>query len=605
MIKRNRCSILKLFLCVLFFATSNMAFGKQEIYTSNELLTLNRTNIGWVSSFFNSAKTLKAHGNTTQQIKENLIKQGILFEGCSYSLDDFDMSDSTLPSLIVCPTKENRYVLMALQDIPKGDRILKFKDGVYKYMTNNRHASLHAVSTIDSNATLGDKGYIVATKDVRAFELIYPGVFNYNNQEVYFSSIKEAKQFGYVDINRESFTYSEKSSTSNSDQINTITLERSVACKTPKQSFYTECNFERGLYFNIEFLTPESKGWWKKRLAYEAYMRFKKGIDDTYERVEMADRMGHDGGIPSSYIILRERDFGEAKSYYSKYIGEIEKNRKFMDLFGRHQFQRGNTCEPFTEDEYNYLGAWIGFNYNLDRCDIVPTWIAYITTKPVNGPLHLTFNVDSTDIIMAMTVQVSESFYAPLGIYKSPIANAYKKESRTRGLSMPLHSYVARIMGDINPNIKYMVIRPLESMKKIFKLSGLPYSESISGFLVAKYKKETNLPRVRYSDHAENYRYTTSIREVFDTVGGSEKFVLVDPGTNKIYKIASCHWFIHSPYLGSGPFYQFPIITMDRMDLASYGRMTMKQLQQLEESLPQDMGERFEKNKTRSCGCCS
>lgn len=81
---------------------------------------------------------------------------------------------------------------------------------------------------------------------------------------------------------------------------------------------------------------------------------------------------------------------------------------------------------------------------------------------------------------MAMTLKVGQSFYSPLGIYKSPIATAFDERAgqNHRNLSMMMHAGAARFVGQIQPEVQYMVVKPLASMSSIFSKGGLSFSKS-------------------------------------------------------------------------------------------------------------------------------
>ena len=172
----------------------------------------------------------------------------------------------------------------------------------------------------------------------------------------------------------------------------------------------------------------------------------------------------------------------------------------------------------------------------------------------------------SPDIKMAMTLKVSKTFYGPLGIYRSPIAQASDKEKGIesyRRLSMPFHSKVARFVKQINPDIKEMVVRPMQSMATIFKKSGLEEFSESKGCA-----QNINYPYVRCTLDFPGRWYTTpDVLSPEETEKfGESPYILIDPRTDEYHQIDYGHWFTKSPFfggIGRDKIQSFPFFTVD------------------------------------------
>jgi hypothetical protein len=217
-----------------------------------------------------------------------------------------------------------------------------------------------------------------------------------------------------------------------------------------------------------------------------------------------------------------------------------------------------------------YLSAWRGFVHNLEHAQQIPTWVAYVSSEPVDGPLYKNkkLSVTSPTIKMAMTATVSESFYNPLGIYASPIANTCDNGQGPKGLSMMLHGATARFMGKIQPSYKCMVVRPIASMGAIFKKSGIDLTESNGR---RTQNQRTDKPYIRCTTDFTGRWYSTPDALTDDEKAkfGKSPYILVDPRTEDYYQIDS-HWFSSHPFLGGMPrenFDSFPFVTVTREDL--------------------------------------
>ena len=79
---------------------------------------------------------------------------------------------------------------------------------------------------------------------------------------------------------------------------------------TSDNIFYVEYDANRNLWFGMELLTSSNVGWWKERLAYEAYI-YTLGLKDRFPSV----------------------DVSALKKIYLPFIREIERNHEFVDLY--------------------------------------------------------------------------------------------------------------------------------------------------------------------------------------------------------------------------------------------------------------------------------
>ncbi|MBY0500519.1 MAG: hypothetical protein K2P93_00765 [Alphaproteobacteria bacterium] len=345
-----------------------------------------------------------------------------------------------------------------------------------------------------------------------------------------------------------------------------------------EKSFYTTYDPERDLYYGIELLTQENSEWWKRRLGFEAYMRYEPELE-IERRLEMektpeqrmaeqennrafAEAMGNIFGHTSSSSSIPEAqtfiwEHGAMSIYDETFIDET-----FKSLFAK-QF-------PYSTGG-DYLGAWRGFDYNLNSCDDNLTWVAYVSSKPIQEPLHSSTSVTSPDIKMAMTLKMSKTFYAPLGIYNSPIAQAFDIDQGTqtyRQLSMPFHSTVARFINQIDPDVKYMVVRPLQSMAAIFIKMSLPFSQSKGR------SQAIDFPYVRCTtDFPRRWGFIPDTLSSDETEKfGDSPYILIDPRTDEYYQIDNYHWFSKSPFLGGvtrEKIETFPFFTIDVKALGS------------------------------------
>jgi hypothetical protein len=351
----------------------------------------------------------------------------------------------------------------------------------------------------------------------------------------------------------------------------TIFKEPDVNKNTSEKNLYVEFNHEKNYYIGMELLSPQNVGWWNQRLGYDAYMQYGKEVEmiKEIERNTTQEQQAAAMEINKSYIAAMNSMSGTSMSYSTSTRHEAE---DFFDL--RHSagiFDNEYENLVQKQESYStsgdYLGAWRGFKYNLDHYSIdSPTWVAYVSSKPIEDLLYKNVSVISPDIKMAMTVKISKSFYTPLGIYNCPIAKAFDKEMgnvQYEQLSMPTHSAVARFVGQINPEVEDMVVRPLKPMGIIFKKSGLEFSES-NGF-----PQNINYPYIGCTlpfSHRWYDEKDVKGKEAF----GNAPFVIVKPRTNELHEISADHWFSQSPFLGGvtrEKIEAFPFVTVNRQSL--------------------------------------
>lgn len=333
-----------------------------------------------------------------------------------------------------------------------------------------------------------------------------------------------------------------------------------------KKTHHVYYDINREVWIGMELLTPDNIGWWKKRLGMDAQMQFRTQVDEEYERIGSIDKEELDLNTQAQEKFCKAMGCENVStSLYPQWLGEAEEFMRMGDPDWGSEFlesvyeHRLKVCEGQNKD---YLGAWRGFKYNVDNYQDAPTWVAYVSSKPLTGPLYKTVDTGSPDIRMAMTIKGYKPFYSPLGIYASPIARLLDSEnnSKYRRLSLLLHSSVARFMREIDPKIKYMIVRPLAGMKYILEKSGLSFSSS-SGVV----GQNPELPQVLFA------KFT---REREGISFGNNPWALVDPHTNRIYQMKEDHWFAKSPFLGGIHDRQiltkFPFITIDCKALAAH-----------------------------------
>jgi len=305
-----------------------------------------------------------------------------------------------------------------------------------------------------------------------------------------------------------------------------------------KKDFYT-INLENyGLYIGIEKLTPETTHFWNRRLGLDVAMRFGKTAKWEFELITT---LGHPetqlfkdivnlGGFNYSGDVITEQD-GVLFELYEKYSGkDMSHERSFMD-------------------------AYRAFKHAIDT-NYGNTLVAYVSSKPITGISNLTMSVDTPDIKMAMAVHLIPGLaYNPLGIHRTSISTFYDRENKLnyKNISLDFQKAVSNLVGEIDPTIKLLVVRPLHRMGEILKESGIPFTLSPGA-------KSSELPYFMIDgiDRDSTLSYQTP-------------FVLVHPSESKEYHIPRNHWFVQSPFYGhhGDPMMlsYFPILTALRKDL--------------------------------------
>ncbi len=363
------------------------------------------------------------------------------------------------------------------------------------------------------------------------------------------------------------------------------------------RNFYVEYDRDTRLFYVMERVTKDNVDLWKKRLAYEDYTLYK-----LLEIKEMAN-----GSIGYEFFLKHFIPL------YADFAVEIEKNLEFMGLFSAYDITRPEVIGRFLQDtdsedgikrfhEANarfwskikeldrfdflrskYFDAFSAFSYNLSHYTDGgegATWVAYVTSiQPVLSS-EKGFDVASRDIMMLVTVKISEDFYATLGIFRSLIAETLgNKLTRTGNLTMPFQAAIARMVGQIMPSAKWLAFRPLKSVREAIEKSGIRYSLSTTGEM-----QNTNLPYITYEGGYS--------RSCFKSLSN---FTLVEPGTSfkdtVYYRISDKHWFSTNPFSGGAdsleldaftmaigggvtPRDQFksnPFVVVDRVELGEYG----------------------------------
>lgn len=319
-------------------------------------------------------------------------------------------------------------------------------------------------------------------------------------------------------------------------------------------------------HYGFELLTPEHAEWWKNRLGACAYMQYGKESDlEDHEQIL--------GLIPPTENIFA--DFKSSNSTYKPDAFSVTKkdlinmcssskyDAQYKELYAKQASIHGGT---------DYLGAWRGFKYNLETLQNCPIWVAYTSLKPIEGPLCKNTSVTSPDIRMEMTFLMSETFYGPLGIFGDPITQAAEKEKGNmpgKQLSMTFHSATARFVKLINPQAKYMIVRPIESMRAIFKKSGIQLSESYGS------SQNINYPYIRYVKDVVYTWDKDSLTDAEKENFGDSPYILIDPRTNEYHQISHDHWFCKNPFLGGMDFRtiaKYPLVTIDIEDLSNFSK---------------------------------
>ena len=294
----------------------------------------------------------------------------------------------------------------------------------------------------------------------------------------------------------------------------------------------------------------------EKKLAYEAYTFYKLLEIDAKAKGTMWYEPSLKPFIP----------------LYADFAVEIERNLEFMGLFraydimmpgvlnrfledtnsedGIRRFREANACfrskieklKYFSSISNKYLDAFSAFLYSLSHYNDGgegSTWVAYVTSKKPVLISEKGFDVASRDMIMFVTVKFSKNLYATIGLFRGLIAEAFgDKSTRTGNLTMPFQSAIARMVGQIMPDAKYLAFRPLKPVREAIEKSGIRYSLSTTGEM-----QDTKLPYITYEGGYSN----SSSKSL-------SNFTLVEPGTSfkdtVYYRISDKHWFSTNLFSG-------------------------------------------------------
>jgi len=158
------------------------------------------------------------------------------------------------------------------------------------------------------------------------------------------------------------------------------------------------------------------------------------------------------------------------------------------------------------------------------------TWIAYSMSERLSGKSLAEDKkwLTSPSLQIFMPLKFSEHFYSGMGIFRSTTAISYDKmKGIKRGsIGTPFHKEVAFLVKEANPNTQAMITRPLPSMAKVFKESGIPFISTSSHYPI----KEKD---------------AIGIQHVY-TNGGGYEVKLHD----QLSFLDSKHWFTTIPVLG-------------------------------------------------------
>ena len=329
------------------------------------------------------------------------------------------------------------------------------------------------------------------------------------------------------------------------------------------KDFYSFEEPKSGLYIGIERLTDKAAEFWQQRLALEAYTYLNSYVQEAEKKHREPSLMA--SARPTQFALTSGEETGLGPD---RHLEAQEMMHGWEKAFTPELEQLSRThSSPHPSYIEDYLGAWRGFRYNLKHPANV-TWVAYLTTSPVTGFQYLEpANVASTAIKMAMTVQITDGIYCPLGIFTSPIGYFGDLGSKVKrgSKSMLLHAGVAKLVNEINPGkMDLAVIRPLASMRAILAKSSIPYAESTAS--------------TAYFEGINRNCITDAGLFNADTIAAlgysGEELVLIEPGPEKMHFIAPTHWFATSPFLGGmhrdwKNMGQFPYVIIKRADLAA------------------------------------
>jgi hypothetical protein len=329
--------------------------------------------------------------------------------------------------------------------------------------------------------------------------------------------------------------------------------------------FHSLHDARTGLTLGMERITERTATFWRRRLALDAHI-----FCDKYT-FQCKERVGAAGAMHGRPLVPGEDDLGPIRSIqefthlgpesFEGYTPRVAP--RFLDLFELHM--KFASDSPPLAKLRDYISAWKGFLWNLDRPSDA-TWVAYLTTQPVTGLLcDLPDGDVTTSIKMAMTVQITDGIYCPLGIYACPTGVfADRAKGVRRGpLAMLLQAGVARLVDEVNPGkVDLAVFRPIASMRTILERSGIPFRLS-KGFVPS----DDPFHGEAIVDDAASHPDLASLGIK------NQGLLLVDPQVRRIYTLDRSHWFVQSPYLGHSNhdrdlMAKYPYLMIRRQDLA-------------------------------------
>jgi hypothetical protein len=333
--------------------------------------------------------------------------------------------------------------------------------------------------------------------------------------------------FKLTDMNPSKIEIDEKKEiiiSSSTIQFQEISIEKYPVIKHKLFSKYDETT---KLYTYLEPVTEKNREYFISVIKHHGDVILRP----LYKQHEMSNLMsinapfeGEEGGYFSSQPTIYQDD----PRMIFQDDGELPKDETYIQC--REYFK--NNCIQNTNDfdnaSYNALRTIDGTLFSGFKNG--ETWVAYSTSEPLSGKSLAEDNkwLTSPSVQMFVTIKMSDRFYSPVGIFRNPTAIAYDKIKQIkRGpLGVPFHKEVAYLVQKANPNTQAMITRPLPSMAKGFKESGIPFISTSS-----------------WNPIKENEAF--GIQHVY-TNGGGYEIKLND----KLFFIDSKHWFTTIPVLG-------------------------------------------------------
>lgn len=332
------------------------------------------------------------------------------------------------------------------------------------------------------------------------------------------------------------------------------------------QSIYTRIDPLTGLHYRMELLTDQNIKWYTERVALEAIIAYWNPLLKELEE-KLPWLVDTFGGTPLETRIQQAFapepfDFGNSPTIkqlnFYEIMGMVSKGFDSLPLSFQEACQKYNLAETQVQD---FLGALRGFEMNLRDYKNVPTWVAFASSEKIDNIQ----DIDPTSPIIKIMMTSTEGgpFYNPLGILRSCIALAFDEISYLP-LSIPLHSFVASTMRGFdleNPNNnKWMITRPLPPMQKVFKISGVPYTESF-GYEFCESHPSILRPGNYEDQNGKSIQFHDGQRYA--------AYVIFDPATKENYQIGRNHSFVQNYYLGgiAGRDMKFPFVMVNSDDL--------------------------------------